>query len=88
MGEWAGGHSSAHHHSCRNAIDDYAKNGGPGEVRLLCSFYHEFLRTWIKTIVNKFAISNHTAFVLGLYALRSYLKLICEYEPHSLPIKS
>ena len=37
-------------------IDDYAKSGGPGEVRLLCSFYHESLRTGIKTIVNKFAI--------------------------------
>ena len=26
-------------------IDDYAKDGGPGEVRLLCSFYHESLCT-------------------------------------------
>ena len=37
------------------------------------------------TIVNKFAISNHTALILGAHALRSYLKLICEYELHSLP---
>ena len=59
----------------------------PGEVWLLCSVYHESLRTWIKTIVNKFAISNHTAFILSVYALRSYLKLICEYELHSLPNK-
>ena len=36
------------------------------------------------TIVNKFAISNHTALILGVHALRSYLKLIYEYEPHSL----
>ena len=50
------------------AIHDYAKNGGPGEVRLLCSFYHESLRTWIKTTVNKFAISNHTALILGVHA--------------------
>ena len=50
----------------------------------LCSFYHESLRIWIKTIVNKFAVSNHTALILGVHALRSYLKLICEYEPHSL----
>ena len=56
-------------------MDGYAKNGGPGEVRLLCSFYHESLRTWIKTIVNKFAISNHTALISGVHALRSYLKL-------------
>ena len=49
-------------------IDNYAKDGGPGEVRLLCSFYHESLRTWIKTILNKFAISNHTALILGARA--------------------
>ena len=69
-------------------IDDYAKNGRPGEIRLLCSFYQESLRTWIKTTANKFAISNHTALILCVHALRSYLKLICEYELHSLPNKS
>ena len=68
-------------------IDDYAKDGGPGEVRHLCSFHLESLHTWIKTIVNKFAISNHTALILGVHALRSYLKLICEYELQSLPNK-
>ena len=26
------------------AIDDYAKDGGPGEVGLTCSFYHDPLR--------------------------------------------
>ena len=26
-------------------IDNYAKDGRPGEVWLLCSFYHEPLRT-------------------------------------------
>ena len=67
--------------------DDYAKYGGPGEVRLLCSFYHESLRTWIKTTVNKFAISNHTSLISSVRALRSYFKLICEYELHSLPNK-
>ena len=67
-----------------DSIDDHAKNGGPGEV---CSFYQESLHTWIKTIVNKFAISNHTALILGVHALRSYLKLVCEYELHSLPNK-
>ena len=41
-----------------------------------CSFYHESMHTWIKTIVNKFVISNHTALILGVHALRSYLKLI------------
>ena len=53
----------------------------------LCSFYHEPLRTWIKTIVNMFAISNHEALILGVCALRSYLKLICESELHSLSNK-
>ena len=50
-------------------------------------FSHDSLRTWIKTIVNKFAISNYTPLILGVHALRSYLKLICEYELHSLPNK-
>ena len=27
------------------AIDDYAKDGGPGEARILFRFYHEPLRT-------------------------------------------
>ena len=41
----------------------------------------------LKTIVNKFAISNHTALIICVHALRSYLKLICEYKLHSLPNK-
>ena len=66
-------------------IDNYAKTGGLGEVRLFCSFHHDALCTSIKTTVNKFAISNHATLILGVHALRSYLKLICEYETHSLP---
>ena len=53
----------------------------------MCSFYHESLRTWIKTSVNKLVISSHMALILGVHALRSYLKLLCEYELHSLPNK-
>ena len=56
-------------------------------ICLLCSFYHESLRTWIKTTANKFAVSDHTALISGLLAVRSYLKLICEYKLRSLPIK-
>ena len=67
----------------KGGIDD----GGLGELRHLCSFYHESLCTWIKTIVNKFAISNYTALIRGVHALRSYLKLVCKYELHSLPNK-
>ena len=48
--------------SIRFVIDDYVKNGGPGEVWLLCSFYQESLRIWIKTIVNKFAILKQYGF--------------------------
>ena len=51
-----------------NTIDDYAKDGGQGEVWLLCSFYHEPLRTGIETYVTKFAISNHTALELDVQA--------------------
>ena len=35
--------------------------------------------------MNKIAISNHTALILGVHALRSYLKSICEYDLHNLP---
>ena len=45
--------------------DDYAKDGRPREVSLLYnfygSFYHEPLRAWSETNLNKFALSNHTA---------------------------
>ena len=67
-------------------IDDYVKNDGP-ERSDLRSLHHESLRTWIKTTGNKFAISNHTALILGMHALRSYLKLMYECELHSLPNK-
>ena len=43
------------------------------------------LRTWTKIIVNNFAISNHTALILSVHALGSYLKLTCEYELYILP---
>ena len=56
-----------------------------GRCELLCSFYYEPLRTWLKTNVNKFAIWSHTAFKLDKQAPRSYLKLICKYELHILP---
>ena len=68
-------------------MDDYAKDGRPGEVQLLCSFYHDPLRTWIETNVNKFAISKHKALKIDLHTLRSYLRLICEYELYILSNK-
>ena len=34
---------------------------------------------------NKFPISNYTGLISGVHAFRSYLKLTCEYELHSLP---
>ena len=37
-----------------------------------------------KQTLIKFAISTHTALKLGIQALRSYLKLTCEYELHTL----
>ena len=45
------------------------------------------MRTWIKTIVDNFAISNYAALILGVYALSSDLKLICKYELYILPNK-
>ena len=41
----------------------------------------------LKTIVNKLTISIHVALILGVHALTSYLKLICEYELHILSNK-
>ena len=38
----------------------------------------------IKTHVNKYAISTDTALKLGIQALRSYLKMTCEYELYTL----
>ena len=63
--------------SLERRIDDYAKDGGPGEISVLCSFYHGTLRTSIKTNANKFAISSHTALKLSKQALESYLKIKC-----------
>ena len=51
----------------------------------MCSFYHEPLRTLIKTNVNKFAISNHDALKLGIQTFRRYLKVSFEEELHILP---
>ena len=61
------------------------KMGDQGRSELLCSFYHEPLPTSVKTNINKFGTSSHTAFKLDKKALRSYLKLTCEYELHILP---
>ena len=69
------------------SVDDYAKDGGPGEVWLLCSFYHGPLRTWIETNVSKFAISNHTALKLDVQALRSYLSIFVNMSFISYQIK-
>ena len=38
-----------------------------------------------KTDVYKIGISSHTALNMWILTLRSYFKLICEYERHTLP---
>ena len=38
----------------------------------------------MKTSVNRFAISNHTALKLDIQAMKRYFKLTCEYELHIL----
>ena len=53
----------------------------------LCSFYHESLHTWIKQLLISLLFQIILASILGVLALRSYLKLICENEFHSLPNK-
>ena len=39
----------------------------------------------LKQALAGFAISSHTALKLAIQALRSYLKLPCEYEFHIIP---
>ena len=56
-----------------NSIDDYAEDGRPEEVCVVFTMIN----------VNKFAISSFTVLILGILALRSYLRLICEYELHN-----
>ena len=38
----------------------------------------------LKTNVNKFGISNHTALKFAIQVLRSYLNQTCKYELHTL----
>ena len=71
----------------KNTIDDYAKMADRGRSDFYVVFPMSLLRTWIKTMVNKFAISNHTALIVGVHALRTYLKLSCEYELYTLSNK-
>ena len=58
-------------HTLVYIIDNYAKDGGSEDVRLL--------RSSIKINVNKFAISHHMALKLSIRALRNYLKLPYQY---------
>ena len=69
--------------SCLLTIDDNAKDGGPGEVWRLCSFY----RAWIKTNCYKSAISGHTTLKLIEPALKSYLKITCAFSFISYQMK-
>ena len=55
------------------------------EVLLLYNFDHEPLCTLMKIDLSMFAISDHTTLKLAIQALRSYLKLTCEYEFHIQP---
>ena len=66
-------------------IDDYAKMADQGRSDFYVVFTMSLCALGLKTIIKKFAISNHTALILGVHAFRSYLKVVCEYELHSLP---
>ena len=50
-------------------------------------FYVVFTVSLCALGLKQLLTSNHTALTLGVHALRSYLKLICEYELHSLKNK-
>ena len=51
----------------------------------LCSFYHEPLRTWIETNVNKLAISNHTAFKLDVQATKVPIVYADQWDAPAMP---
>ena len=65
------------------SVDNYAKDSGPGGL-IFVWFYHEPLRVWIKTNINKFAISSHTALKLDKQALKNCFKVTCEFQVHIL----
>ena len=60
-------------------MDNYAKDSGPGAVWLLCSFYHDALRTQIIMNVNNFVIWVHTCFKSETSSLWSHLELAWEH---------
>ena len=60
-------------------IDDYAKDGGPGEVWLLCSFYHDSLRAHIIRNVNNFATWACKGYKSKIDTWWSQSKLSCEF---------
>ena len=69
------------------SIDDHAIKGEPWRSDFYVVFAMSLCAFTLKTIFNKFAISNLTALILGVHTLRCYLKLNCEYELHSLANK-
>ena len=63
-----------------NIIDDYSQNGGLGELRLLCSFYHESLCSLIvKEIQQLCDLTSDWFQIEGRETQRSHLKLSCEF---------
>ena len=57
------------------AIDDYAEDGGQGEVSTFVIFHHEPFRNRIKRNPNKFPGRNHTALKIDIEGLRTSSKL-------------
>ena len=68
-------------------IDDYAKDGGPREVWLSCSFYQDPLRVSATKNVNSFIIWNCTSLKSITETYESNLKVTMEFEFHILPNK-
>ena len=65
-------------------MDDYAKNGGPGRSDFYVVFTMSLCALGLKQLLMSL---NHMALISSVHALRSYLKVISEYELHSLPNK-
>ena len=67
-------------------IDDPLKMADQGRSDFSVVFIMSLRALGLKQLL-MFAISNHTTLISGVRAVRNYLKLICEYELHSLPNK-
>ena len=65
-------------------MDNYAKDGGPAAVWLLCNFYHHSLPSSFIIITSINNLSSY-GYQIKIDAQLSNLKLICDYQLYDIP---